>query len=1030
MSKLSLLLLLVVFATPATAADTVSFSRQIRGILSDRCFQCHGPDEGQRQTDLRLDVQESATAELDSGERAIVPGDAAASELIQRLTTDDPDLRMPPVDIGKTVSAEEIALLKKWIEEGAEWGQHWAFEPIIRPEVPPSSANASQPIDAFVVARLDQEGLAAAPRADRTTLLRRVSLDLTGLPPTPSEVDAFLTDDSSDAWERVVDRLLASPRYGEHMARYWLDVARYGDTHGLHLDNFREMWAYRDWVVDAFNSNKPYDVFITEQLAGDLLPDATQDQLIASGFNRCNVTTSEGGSIAEEVHVRNVVDRVVTTGTAFMALTMDCSRCHDHKFDPLTMKDFYSFYAFFNSFDGNPLDGNKKDHAPVIQVFTDEQQTQLSRLNDARDAIEHKMDEIQASVKYTEPAEPAQRVLSEPVDYVWIEDELPVGAKATSKAWKFAGDPQPVFSGKLSNELVASGLEQNVVQEIPQKLMVAEGDVLFCHVYLDPKNPPKQIMLQFHADNWEHRAYWGENLIPWGTDATPSRLHVAPLPKAGEWVRLEVKAASVGLAPGTAINGWACTQHDGRVFWDHAGIRGLTNRTPWYDSFANWLMDMRAIQGATLPEETKALVTKAENELSEDENTQLQRYFKRYAWTAMKEPLAPFRAELEEVRSQLKSVRDQAGTTLVYKETAKPKTAYMLTRGEYDKKAGEVSRGVPEVLPEFPKDAPMNRLGVAQWLTSPQHPLTSRVTVNRLWQQFFGVGLVRTSEDFGSQGEPPSHPLLLDWLSAEFMAPKQPGAQHAWDVKHLTRQIVLSTTYRQSAVVTPELLERDPENRLLARGPRFRLDAETLRDQALFVGGLLYEKLGGPSVKPPQPKGLWNAVGYTDSNTANFSPDEGHEAVHRRTLYTFIKRTSPPPQMSTFDGPSRESCVVRRERSNSPMQALLLMNDPQYVECARGLAERVLREASQSEEKQAEFALRQCVLRKPTDQEIKGVVDDYHAFLTEYTADPEAAKALIQVGENPPAEDLDPIQLAAWTMVANLVLNLDEFINK
>lgn len=1020
----------VVLVAPVMADDAISFSRQIRGILSDRCFQCHGPDEAERQADLRLDVEDSAIAELDSGSQAIVPGDAAASELIQRLTTDDPDLRMPPVDFGKSVSEEEIALLQKWIDQGAEWGRHWAFEPIVRPELPPNSGNATQPIDAFVVARLDREGLTPSPEADRTSLLRRVSLDLTGLPPTPTEVNSFLADDSPEAYERAVDRLLASSRYGEHMARYWLDVARYGDTHGLHLDNFREMWAYRDWVVDAFNSNKPYDVFITEQLAGDLIPNATQDQLIASGFNRCNVTTSEGGSIAEEVHVRNVVDRVVTTGTAFMALTMDCTRCHDHKFDPLTMKDFYSFYAFFNSFDGNPLDGNKKDHAPVIRVFTDEQQTQLAELRESQDAVETKMDAVQATVEYIEPVKPAPRILSEPADYIWIEDALPIGAKAASKAWKFAGDPQPVFSGTLSNELVAKGVEQNVVENIPQKLIVAEGDELFCHVYIDPKNPPKQIMLQFHAGSWDHRAYWGEDLIPWGSANTPSRFHAGALPKAGEWVRLEVKVADVGLVPGTAIDGWACTQQDGRAFWDHAGIRGLSNRTPWYDSFAVWLKEMRAAGGTLLPDEAKNLVVKPEADLSETNLVSLRSYFLRNAWTAMKEPLAALRTELNDIRSQIRTIQDQAGTTLVYKEKSEPKSAYMLTRGEYDQKGDEVPRGVPEVLPDFPQDAPQNRLGVAQWLTSPEHPLTSRVTVNRLWQQFFGVGLVKTSEDFGSQGEPPSHPLLLDWLSAEFMAPQQPGAEHGWDVKHIAKQIVMSATYRQSAAVTPELLERDPENRLLARGPRFRLDAETLRDQALFVSGLLYEKLGGPSVKPPQPKGLWNAVGYTDSNTANFSPDKGHEAVHRRTLYTFLKRTSPPPQMSTFDGPSRESCVVRRERSNSPMQALLLMNDPQYVECARGLAERVLREVSESEQKQAEFVLRQCILRQPTEQEIQGVLNDYHAFLTNYAADPEAAKMLVEVGENQPAEDLNPVQLAAWTMVANLALNLDEFINK
>lgn len=1014
----------------AAAEEPVSFSRQIRGILSDRCFQCHGPDEAHREAGLRLDEHDAALAELDSGTRAIVPGDADASELIARVISDDPDLRMPPASSGKQVSAAEAQLLKDWINQGAGWGQHWAFEAVVRPESPLPDDDSRLPVDHFVAARLQREGLEPSPAADRVTQLRRVTLDLTGLPPTPEEVDVFLADESGQAYEAAVDRLLQSPRYGEHMARYWLDVARYGDTHGLHLDNFREMWAYRDWVVDAFNSNKPYDVFITEQLAGDLLPDPTEDQLIATGFNRCNVTTSEGGSIEEEVHVRNVVDRVVTTGTAFMALTMDCSRCHDHKFDPLTMKDFYSFYAFFNSIDGKPLDGNRKDHAPVMKVLTDDQQQQVTELKQRLANLNGQIDELVAAADYSEPEQPEVRTLSEPQDYVWIEDGIPEGVTTSNQPWKFAGEPQPVYSGSLSNELVASGLKQNVFDKAPEPLVVAEGDTLFCYVYPDPKNPPKEIMLQFFSGSWEHRVYWGENLIPWGQDNTPSRHHAGALPAAGEWTRLEVSVADVGLAPGSTITGWACTQQDGRAFWDHGGIRGMTNRSPWYESLTAWLADVQSGGNARLPEPLKAIAGKPLAERSDDDQQQLQRHFLKTAWTGLRESLAPVQDESREAAQQIQSLQDQAGTTLIYREKSEPKSAYMLTRGEYDQKGEEVSREVPAVLPAMPQDAPRNRLGLAQWLTSPEHPLTARVTMNRLWQQFFGIGLVKTSEDFGSQGEPPSHPLLLDWLSAELISPEQPGAQHAWDIKHLVRQIVLSQTYRQSAMVRPELLERDPENRLLARGPRFRLDAETLRDQALYVSGLLYEKQGGPSVKPPQPKGLWNAVGYTDSNTANFKADEGHEAVHRRTLYTFIKRTSPPPQMSTFDGPSRESCVVRRERSNSPMQALLLMNDPQYVECARALAERALREAGSAPEQRATFVLRQCLQRNPAPEEVLGLVSDAETFLAEYTADPEAAAALIAVGEADPSSDHDPAQLAAWTMVCNLVLNLDEFLNK
>ncbi len=1025
------LLSVCVLTASATAEERVSFSRQIRGILSDRCFQCHGPDEAERQAGLRLDQKESAFAELDSGQRAIVPGDPESSEILRRLTADDPDLRMPPADFGRSVSQAEIELIRTWILQGASWGQHWAFEPVVRPELPESAAESDHPIDAFVAARLQREGLSMSPEADRITLLRRVSLDLTGLPPTPEEVDDFLADTSPDAWERVVDRLLDSPRHGEHMARYWLDIARYGDTHGLHLDNFREMWAYRDWVIRAFSSNMPWDVFITEQLAGDLLPNPTDDQLIASGFNRCNVTTNEGGSIAEEVHVRNVVDRTVTAGTAFMALTLDCSRCHDHKFDPISMKDFYALYAFFNSFDGNPMDGNQKDHPPTIRVFTDEQKSRLADLQQRRAHVESQISARLADIVWKEPDTPDPRRLEEPEDVVWIEDALPEGGRVSGKEWTFVKKPQPVYSGNLSIELTADGLEQNVVTDIPVPLVIAEDDSLFCYVWLDPDSPPREIMLQFHAADWNHRVYWGANRIDWGQDGTPSRHHAGPLPATGRWVRLEVAAADVGLTPGTAVNGWACTQFDGRALWDHAGLRTRTVQSPWYDSFQVWLNDMKRRGGGGLPEDIAEAVVRSERPDSAAEpDRRLLRYFLRHAWIGMKDVLAPLRQELADITAAIDTIHKQAGTTLIYRETAEPKPAWILVRGEYDKRGEPVSRDVPGILPPFPADAPRNRLGLARWLTLPEHPLTARVAVNRFWQQFFGIGLVRTSEDFGSQGEPPSHPQLLDWLSAEFQDPQLPGARHRWDVRHIIRQIVLSRTYRQSAVVRPELRDRDPENRLLARGPRFRLDAETLRDQALFVSGLLYEKTGGPGVKPPQPPGLWNAVGYTDSNTANFTPDTGHERVHRRSIYTFIKRTSPPPQMSTFDAPSRESCVVRRERSNSPMQALLLMNDPQYVECARGLAERCLREAGPGEQDRVRFAFRQCLLRFPSEEEIRGLIQDYHDFLAEFRADPEAARQLIHVGEDPPADDADPAQLAAWTMVCNLLMNLDEFLCK
>lgn len=1031
MSRLAITFLLLV---SPLAADDVSFQQQIRGILSDRCFQCHGPDAQQRQAGLRLDLEDSAKGILDSGSRAIVPGSPDDSELMARIRSDDADLRMPPADSGKSLSQTETQLIRKWIADGANWSQHWAFQPIRRPE-PPAIADqtgAVNDIDRFVRSRLPERRLRHNAEADRVSLLRRVTLDLTGLPPTLQEASDFLADGSPDAYEKVVDRLLTSPAYAEHMTRHWLDVARYGDTHGLHLDNYREMWSYRDWVIEAFNQNKPFDEFITEQLAGDLLDNATEDQLIATGFNRCHVTTSEGGSIAEEVHVRNVVDRVVTTGTVFMGLTMDCTRCHDHKFDPLTMKDFYSFYAFFNSIDGPPLDGNKKDPAPVMKVISDAQKAELAALDSTISQSQGQLDGYLTSIKYVEPETPQKPQLPVPQEFVWIDDSLPEGANAQGDTpWEFVKSPSPVFSGNVSSVRTATGLSQHFFDKASTPLKVSEGDTLFCYVHLDPQNPPKEIMLQWNDGSWNHRAFWGGDHIDWGQKNSPSRRHMGDLPATGRWVRLEVSAADVDLAPGSEINGWAFTQFDGTVHWDRAGIVSNSDQEPLYDSLELWEQDQKAAEGKALPENVRTILMQPQEQRSAEDSRMLQKHFLEYAFVNTQETVLPLKKQIAEATLAAKAIRDAAPTTLVFREMKEPKPAHILTRGEYEQKGEQVSRATPAVLPAMPKEAPLNRLGLAMWLTADNHPLTSRVTVNRLWQQFFGTGLVKTTEDFGSQGETPKHPKLLDWLAAEFRNPQTPGAAHKWDVKHLTKLIVMSATYRQTAHVLPQEFQIDPENRYLARGPRFRLDAEVLRDQALAVSGLLVNHVGGPSVKPPQPDGLWFAVGYSGSNTVRFTKDDGHEKVHRRTLYTFIKRTAPPPQMSTLDAPSRESCVVRRERTNSPLQALLLMNDPQYFECARALAERAMKEAGPTTIERARFILQQCVLRSPLMSELNGLVADFEEYLSEFRADPAAAAKVIAIGEAPPPPDSpDTGELAAWTLVANLVLNLDEVINK
>jgi hypothetical protein len=804
----------------------VDYNRDVRPILSNHCYACHGPDDGQRQAGLRLDVAEVATGELESGNRAIVPGNVAGSVLIERVSAKGPGMRMPPPESGEEpLSDEQIDVLRRWIAEGAEYKRHWAFIPPVRPELPQftppegwqDAAPARNPIDAFVRARLLSEDLAPSPEADKVTLVRRVTLDLTGLPPTPAEVDAFLADNSPDAYDKLVDRLLASPRYGEHLARYWLDAVRYGDTHGLHLDNYREIWPYREWVIEAFNRNQPFDEFTIDQLAGDLRENPSNEQLIATGYVRSNVTTSEGGSIEEEVLVRNTVDRVETTATVWLSLTAGCAVCHDHKFDPLTQKEFYQLFAFFNSTADPPLDQNAKLYGPVLRIPSAEQKENLAAL--------------------------AKQIADEK-------------------------ERQGAMLEGLSDDIVA-----------------------ICKKPADKRSEAEKSTL------------------------------------------------------------------------DEKGAGDIADQ-----------------------------------------------------WHALQE-------SIERLEAEHKKIDEIVPGTLIAREKDTPRPAHILKRGQYDQPQDQVQRGVPTWLHNWPEGAPNDRMGLALWLVTDDNPLTARVFVNRLWQRVFGSGLVETSEDFGIQSQWPSHPELLDWLAVEFR-------ESGWDVKHLMRLLVTSGTYRQSSefgVRNSELEDR--ANRLLARGPRFRMDAEMIRDQALYVSGLLVEKIGGPSVKPYQPEGLWEAVGYSTSNTAKFTQDHG-EALYRRSLYTFWKRTAPPPTMSIMDAPSREACTVRRPRTNTPLAALALMNDIQFVEAARHLAQRTLTEAGADRDDRLQYMFRLVLSRSPTEREMELLRKQLESHLDRFANDAKAAKALLAVGESPRDEALSPAHQAAWTMVANLVLNLDEALNK
>lgn len=1066
-SALALAISIPLLTTGGVAAELdIDFARDIRPILSDNCFACHGPDEHKREGKLRLDTKKGAISTRD--DYAIIsPGNPDDSELIHRVLTEDEDDLMPPPDSGKILSAEQKNLLKRWVETGAQWQEHWAFAPIRQPDVPRVQMNAriNNPIDNFILARLEREKLSQSSKAARSTLLRRVTFDLTGLPPSPDDVNAFLADKSDDAFEKVVDRLLESPRYGEHMARFWLDAARYGDTHGLHLDNYREIWPYRDWVVNAFNSNKPFDIFVVEQIAGDLLEDPTIDQLIATGFNRCHVTTAEGGSIDEEVYVRNVVDRVVTTGTVFMGLTMDCTRCHNHKFDPLTQEDFYSMFAYFNSIDGPAMDGNRKDHKPVIQVPNDEQLKRKNELTPIIAENEKKMkedwpgvDESQAAweTKLRESFAPDPNLLTvqnfsaDSLEAAYIEAENIEAEVIATDSFTADGFKAGHFEG---SNVSATGLKAETIRIRPsaddtamsiQLAAVSLGDWYTVGPFNDVarylrgrKHGPegKKIDTEEEFENeegkkikWKKRSDYADGKVikdlPGDNAAnflyrkilSPKDQKVTVSLGSDDGIKVYLnnrqllsKIESRGVAPDQELVELPLRKGENELL---IKIINFGGESGYYFALKS---DIQA-----LPEAVYNIALN-DGELDDEQKTKLRDYYRNQV--SENEDVVLARTTLNKARAEFNELERAIPTTLVWKEREEPKDAFVLNRGEYDQKAQKVERNVPRILPPMDSDLSNDRLGLARWLVDPDHPLTARVTVNRYWQQLFGTGIVKTSEDFGSQGEPPTHPQLLDWLAAQFIA-------DGWDVKKTMKRMVMSATYQQSSRITPELKARDPANRLLARGPRFRLDAEMLRDQALAVSGLLNEKMGGPGVKPPQPDGLWFAVGYSGSNTVRFKPDEGDDKIHRRTLYTFIKRTSPPPQMSTFDAPSRESCVTRRERTNTPMQALLLWNDPQYVEAARALAQRALLEGGESDEDRAAFMFELATGRTPATAEVKDLMAACNEELEHYAANEEEAKKLVQVGTIPVPDEMNAPKLAAWTMTANLLLNLDEVIMK
>ena len=1037
-------LLLAILALSARAAEeTVSYNTHIRPILADNCFSCHGVDAQNRKAKLRLDTLADATTER-RGVRALVPRDLANSELWQRIISTDADEMMPPPDSHKApLTPAQRALIKRWIEQGAVYQNPWAFEPIALPALPAAVAQLSvlgsqpsaHPVDRFIAARLATEKLSLAPEAPREVLLRRVTQDLTGLPPTPEEVDAFLADKSPTAYERAVDRLLASTRYGEQFGRHWLDAVRYADTHGLHLDNVRNIWPYRDWVVRAFNRNQPFDQFTIEQLAGDLLPSPDLEQLIATGYNRNHLTTSEGGAIEAELEARNAADRVDTTAAVWLGLTTNCASCHDHKFDPISQRDFYALGAFFKGLADRTWDGNVRLSGPVAIIASDAKtQARITEINAAIKPLEAAVT-AKAEELVTGKMKP-KKYAKTPITYevVWAEDSdmatpESVLAPPAPGAWR-GGEGVPVVAGQKALRLEGAVARPIAFTAGDVNLLVRTAVHAFVFAQPDAAQPPRAISLEFTGPEKSRRFIWGD-ATAFGPDAATDATVVGPLPASGTYTKLEITAKDAGLASGKSYTGLRLAQSVGVAWWDHMGAT-LTSPSASDDpllaqgAWSNSLRTgARAFAAVPIRHDVNFLIGLSGTQQNADEKARLTAWHRDYIY-------APMRAALEpEVHAARRLLAEQIyyETTLpvtpISHERAEPLPQHVLIRGQYDKPGELVTPSVPGFLPPLAASATAstrpNRLDLARWIVDPRHPLTARVTVNRLWQQLFGAGLVRTPADFGTQGEAPTHPELLDWLASEFV-------RTGWDVKAFARLLVTSRAYRQDSHVSPALLERDPTNRLLARGPRYRLDAEQLRDQALALGGLLRPEIGGPPVKPYQPINIWEPVAFGGSNTKTYVQDHG-EALYRRSLYTFWKRTAPAPAMSTFDAPSRENYCVGRNRSNTPLQALALMNDVQHFEAARAFAERLLTRPGDDRARLA-YAFRSATARPPTREESALLADALKTHRAQFAAAPDNAKQVIANGESKPKAILPAPEFAAWTMVANLLLNLDETVTR
>jgi Protein of unknown function (DUF1553)/Protein of unknown function (DUF1549)/Concanavalin A-like lectin/glucanases superfamily/Planctomycete cytochrome C len=1037
----SFFLLLGSISARAGSPESADFGRDVLPILSDKCFPCHGPDARTRKADLRLDIEEGLLRKVDP---VIVPGRPDESELIIRITSHDEIEQMPPRSSKLKLEPAQVELLKRWVGQGARWGGHWAFVPPRRPE-PPRVARDKwpiNPIDRFILARLEHEGLPPAPEATRETLIRRVTLDLTGLPPTTAEIDTFVADSAPRAYERAVDRLLASPRFGERMATEWLDLARYADTHGYQVDRERPVWPWRDWVVGAFNRNQPFDEFVTWQLAGDLLPRPTKQQKLATAFNRLHMQNQEGGVVEEEFRVTYVVDRVNTAGTAFLGLTLECTRCHDHKFDPLTQRDYYSLFAFFQNIDESGQISHFTPATPVPTLMLSDEAID-AKLADLDRRIASAEDEARRdrlrSVKAFEgwlASRTGERPASPGLVASFTFDEITAGntantvdagkpAKAVegpalvegkaNRAAEFNGENGFTFPGLGHFSRVdpfSIGLWLRVTAHSPRAVVVHHS-----RAPIDAGSRGYEILLEDGKVAFGLHHMWPGNSLKVAT-RTPlpvaAWVHVAITYDGssradGVHVFVDGESASLdvirdGLSKDITYEGGEPDLAIGFRFRD-SGFKG--GRIDDFRIFNRSLTPLEVADLAGRPDLREAWAGKADELTAAQRDGLLDYYLANDSTKAQQHA-----AELHAFRREQSRLVNPIPEIMAMRELARPKPAFILKRGAYDAPGDPVSADTPAALPPFPPDLPRNRLGLARWLVAPDHPLTSRVAVNRFWQMIFGRGIVETSENFGRQGAPPTHPELLDWLAREFV-------DTGWDVKHMLRLMATSATYRQSSRADPALLARDPANALLARGPARRLSAEMLRDQALAVGGLLVETRGGPPVRPYQPDGLWEV-----SSGGHYIPSKGPD-LYRRSLYTFWKRTVPHPALVIFDAADRSNCAARRQSTSTPLQALALLNDPQIVEASRQLSQLMLKEGGPDDRGRASWMFRSVLGRFPTSKEadvlVRLLVEQRDLFST----DRESAAKLLAVGESRHDPSLDPVELAAGAVLAQAILNHD-----